>query len=230
MRRPRQKAAAGTVGKYLLELRSRRLKASTIRRRAVAIGQVHEAKGHENPTKHRYVEDIVRNVHTEQHYEPEQKKPVLPDDLQLMLENLEDDCEARVLRDRAVLLLAWATGFRRSELASLTAGDVEWTAHGFVARLRRINRYQQTQPAVRRVAYSDDELLCPAHTLRAWLDYACITGGPLFLRIDRWGNIWTSSGLTGKSLTRIVKNAAAAAGFDPADYSTQSFRVSPDSE
>lgn len=64
---------------------------------------------------------------------------------------------------------------------------------------------------------------CPARALKAWLDATAITGGPLFVRIDRWSNIW-STGLTGKSITRIIKKAAEAAGLDPADYSARSFR------
>lgn len=216
-------ASAGTVGSYLLELRAKKLKASTIRRRAVAIGRVHDSQGLENPTKNRYVEDIVRGVHEEQQYEPEKKAAIPPDDLAAMVRALEDDCKAKLLRDRAILLVGWATGFRRSELASLTAGDLEWTEDGVIVRLRRVNRYQQKEPDVCHIDFLEEEDLCPARALRAWLDAACITGGPLFVRIDRWKNIWPD-GLTGKSLTRVVKKAAKAAGFDPANYSSQSFR------
>lgn len=216
-------ATAGTVGAYLLELRGKRLKASTIRRRAVAIGRVQDSQGHENPTKNRYVEDIVRGVHREQQYVPEKKTPIPPDDLAAMVRALEDDCKAKLIRDRAILLVGWATGFRRSELASLTVGDLEWTDDGVVVRLRRVNRYQQKDPDVCHIDFLEKEELCPVRALRTWLDTACITGGPLFVRIDRWKNIW-SEGLTGKSLTRVVKKAAEAAGFEPANYSSQSFR------
>jgi integrase len=172
----------------------------------------------------------VRGVHEEQQYLPEKKTPIPPDDLAAMVRAFEDDCKAKLLRDRAILLVGWATGFRRSELASLTAGDLEWTDDGVIVRLRRVNRYQQKEPDVCHIDFLEEEDLCPARALQAWLDAACITGGPLFVRIDRWGNLW-STGLSGRSLTRIVKKAAACAGFDPSSYSCQSLRsYSPSTE
>lgn len=218
-------AEANTIGEYLMGLRAQQLRASSIRRRAVSIGRVHVSQGHENPTRCRHIEDIVRGVHHEQHYEPERKTVILPEKLTRMVDALEADCEAMLLRDRAILLIGWASGFRRSELASLTVGDIEWTEEGVTLTLRRINRYQQREPDSCVVEFlpEGDTSPCPARALKAWLDAAAITGGPLFVRIDRWGNIW-STALTGKSITRIIKKAAEAAGLNPADYSARSFR------
>lgn len=218
-------ARPNDVGAYLLNLHRDGLEASTIRRKSVAIGRMHVAAGHENPTEHRSVESIARGVFVDQHYEPDRKTRVDEDKLFQLVEAIDHDIEAQTKRDRAVLLLGWKTRFRRGELASLTVADLSWMgSEGLAIQLRRdVNRYQQKDPALRILSRARDREWCALAELERWMTLADIDGGPIFRRIDRWGNIWPD-GLSGKSLTNIVKNAAEQAGLNPADYSFQSFR------
>ena len=48
-----------------------------------------------------------------------------------------------VSEDRALLLVGFAGGFRRSELVSLNVGDIEFTEDGLVVRLRRSKNDQE---------------------------------------------------------------------------------------
>ena len=48
-----------------------------------------------------------------------------------------------VSEDRALLLVSFAGGFRRSELVSLNVGDIEFTEDGLVVRLRRSKNDQE---------------------------------------------------------------------------------------
>ncbi|MGM0559313.1 MAG: site-specific integrase [Myxococcota bacterium] len=218
-------AKANDVGAYLLHLHRDGLEASTIRRKSVAIGRMHVASGYDNPTEHRSVESVARGVFVDQHYEPSRKARVDEDKVFRLVDAIDHDIEAQTRRDRAVILLGWRTRFRRGELASLTVADLSWMgSEGLAIQLRRdVNRYQQKDPDLRILSRARDAKWCALAALERWMALGNIDGGPLFRRIDRWGNIWPD-GLTGKSLTNIVKNAAEQAGLDPADYSFQSFR------
>src|SRR3984893_2670926 len=43
----------------------------------------------------------------------------------------------RQLRDRAILLIGFASAMRRSELVALNVDDLEWTAEGVLLHIRR---------------------------------------------------------------------------------------------
>ena len=53
------------------------------------------------------------------------------------------ECPVGYPEDRALLLVGFAGGFRRSELVSLNVGDLEFTEDGLVVRLRRSKTDQE---------------------------------------------------------------------------------------
>jgi integrase len=60
--------------------------------------------------------------------------------------------------------------------------------------------------------------------LRAWLERAVITSGPLFRPVDRHGRLG-SGRLSDKAVALVVERAATAAGLDPARYAGHSLRA-----
>ena len=70
------------------------------------------------------------------------KAPLLTADIRRMVDALPDTLAG--CRDRALLLLGFAGGFRRSELAALDVEDVKMTEDGLVVKLRR----SKTQVAI----------------------------------------------------------------------------------
>ncbi len=69
-----------------------------------------------------------------------------------------------------------------------------------------------------------DEQVCPVRALRAWLNAAGIESGPVFRRLDRWGNV-KDSGLHPSAVATIVRDAASAIGLDPAEHTAHSLRA-----
>jgi site-specific recombinase XerD len=199
------------------------LAAATLERRLVSIADRHRAAGLESPTSHPEVrktrKGIRRTFGTAQH----RKAPIRTRDLRAMVATL-DVGRMIGLRDRALLVLGYAGAFRRSELVALDVDDIEDTADGLVVAIRRSKTDQEGEGHRLGLPWGSDPSTCPVRTLRAWIDAAGITDGPVFRAVDRHGNV-AASRLTERSVTAVTKRAASAAGIDPAKIGAHSLRA-----
>jgi integrase len=59
--------------------------------------------------------------------------------------------------------------------------------------------------------------------LRVWLAFSRIDVGPVFRRIDKWGNIGAAA-LDSQSVNYIIKHRCGAANLDPTQYSAHGLR------
>lgn len=96
------------MGLYLIDLVRQRPKFSTLRRRAIAIGRVHDVNEQDSPCDNAYIAQVVFGARLELGDDMEQKQPATPELMRRMVEALEDDNEAKLLRDRALLLVGAA--------------------------------------------------------------------------------------------------------------------------
>jgi integrase len=136
------------------------------------------------------------------------------------------------VRDRALLLAAFASGGRRrSEIASLR---VEQIHHDDPVPVNPADPHSSKLTALTlhlgrtktNAAESDQTAILigkPADALLQWLERAAITAGPVFRAIDQWGNL-KSRALDAQSVNLILKSRIKAAGFDPAAYSAHGLR------
>jgi len=74
------------------------------------------------------------------------------------------------------------------------------------------------------IPYGSKPATCPVRAVRAWLTTTGITDGPLFRGVDPHRNLGRER-LSDKTVARVVKNAAEAAGFDPVKYAGHSLRA-----
>ncbi len=112
----------------------------------------------------------------------------------------EDDSSAGV-RDAAVIGLAYLSGARRAELVALHVADVDIDP-----------------PAIRVVGKGGKQRLVPLSPtvgplLKAWLTLRGESGGPLFCRIDRTGNLRLGRTLTGEAIRQILSRRVLSAGL-----------------
>jgi hypothetical protein len=138
------------------------------------------------------------------------------------------------LRDRALLLLAFGSGGRRrSEIVRLRVDDLEEraavpadlsTPDGSTLPVLAV-RLRRTKTSSAEAGESALIVGRPVDALRAWLEFSKIDSGPVFRRIDKWGQIG-SMALDPQSVNAIVKSRCAAAGLDPAQYSAHGLRSS----
>jgi integrase len=128
-------------------------------------------------------------------------------------------------RDRALLLLGFASSLRRSELAALQLADVDEVAQGLVIRLGRSKTDQAGVGREIGVHRGARGVSCPARALRLWL---CDRGdwpGPLFCFVDRKTGAIARRPMSGESIALAVKAACARVGLDVAKYSGHSLRA-----
>lgn len=91
------------------------------------------------------------------------------------------------LRDRAILLIAFAAALRRSELVALHVDSIERRARGILLHLGATKTDQEGKGTV--LPVPNGRFLKPVEALDAWLAAAGITEGPLFRPIDKYGNV-----------------------------------------
>src|SRR5580658_1491474 len=211
-----------TVAFYLTD-RAATLKTSSLARRITTINRAHQAAGQPSPAtmQNAIVSEVWKGIKRKKGIAQRGKKPFLTPDLRRMIAELPEDL--RGMRDRALLLAGFAGGFRRSELAGLRVEDLETAPDGLIVRLRRSKTDQEGQERPVGLPYGSDPATCPVRALRAWLDQAGITEGPVFRSIDRHGLV-NGRALHADSIAYLVKRAAAQAGLATAEYAGHSLR------
>ncbi len=65
---------------------------------------------------------------------------------------------------------------------------------------------------------------CPVGAVRAWLDRAGIADGPVFRAITKGGRVRTGR-LGDRTVARVVQEAVAGVGLDPAEFGGHSLRA-----
>ncbi|GAA5628234.1 tyrosine recombinase XerC [Brucella sp. NBRC 12953] len=137
-----------------------------------------------------------------------------------------DDLPA--IRDRAILMVAFASGGRRrSEVACLRIEQLVKQAPvtdedgSLLASLGIHLGRTKTGGA------DQDEFVYltgrPVEALTRWLEAAKIDKGSVFRKIDRWGNVSVRA-LEPSAINRIVKQRAQMAGLEPSEFSAHGLR------
>jgi hypothetical protein len=195
-------ATAQTVAAYLTHLATERgLKATTVAAHLTAIRAVHRGAGATTPDGLTARKVVVaaqrREAARDGRYGPRKAVPVMAADLPAIVAACDDQTAAG-LRDRAVVLLGFALLARRSELAALNLSDVEFVpGEGIAVTIRASKTDQSARGLVRRIHYAASERICPVRAVLAWTTFLAargVTTGPLFTRIDRWGNVGPAAG------------------------------------
>lgn len=214
-------ASPDTVVAYLVALADTR-KVSTLERRIASISQAHQAAGFTSPTSNMTVRVLMQGIRREKGTAPDCKAPAVTSDIKVMVSTLPDSLLG--IRDRALLLVGFAGGFRRSELVALDVGDLEFKREGLVINLRRSKTDQEGQGRKVAIPYGSNCDTCPVRSLQLWLEESGISSGPVFRSVNRHGNLQANR-LSDKAVALVVKRTAEAAGLNSSKYSGHSLRA-----
>lgn len=208
------------VAAYLAE-HAGKLAIATLQRRLASVSTAHGAKGLESPTTSKLVRTTMRGIRKRHGKLQRQAKPLLVEDLFRIMPMLGDS--VKDTRDRALLLIGFAGGFRRSELVGLNVEDIEAVRQGLIVTVTR-SKTDQTGEGRRIGIPFARGAHCPVLALEAWLKLAGIDEGPLFRPVTRHGEV-KGTRLSTEAVSRTVKQYAGAIGIDPTHYSGHSLRA-----
>lgn len=198
-----------------------KLAVSTIERRIATLSKAHDTLGVENPCRSPLVQTTLRGLRRKHGTAQKQAKPLLKEDLFAILDPMCDSMKDA--RDRALLLLGFAGGFRRSELVGLDVADIEHVRQGVVVTLRHSKTDQEG--AGRKIGIPHGRTRhCPVAAVTDWLARSGITEGAIFRPINRHGQLQPER-LSGYAVSEVIRERLATAGIDPEGYSGHSLRA-----
>lgn len=230
---------------YMAQCAADEMSTSTLDGRLAAIRHFHHEAGLTSPTDHPEIRRLRRGIRRTQGADVEHKHPISLPLLAAMLTARgarpplpKPHPAARPAarqtwllqqRDRALLLVGFFAGLRRSELAALNADDLELRDEGIRITIRRSKADQEGKGQFVDLPRVPDTLaglrwLCPVQAILSWLEISdrrlhirrqgqrpMSNPVPLFSAITKGGNI-TDTHLNAVTIKRTVKSSAAAAG------------------
>ncbi len=214
------------IGLYLADLASgsgpshsqsasRPLSVSTIDRRLSGLAWNYAQRGFALDRKNRHITTVLSGIKRRHARPPVQKEAILPEDILAMAATLPFDL--RGLRDRAILLLGYAGGLRRSEIVSLdvqkddtpeSGGWVEILEKGALLTLNAKTGWREVE-----IGRGSKDQTCPVHALEQWLHFAKIDFGPVFVGTSRDGKRALETRLNDKHVARLIKRCVLDAGI-----------------
>jgi integrase len=208
---------------YLVDLARAGRLPSTLGRRVCSISAAHLAAGFPSPSD-ADVREVLSAIERRVGRAPQHRKAALSiDALRKLLAVCGDG--ARGARDRALLLVGFASGLRRSELAALDLADVEERPEGIVLQVRWSKTDQAGAGRAVGVNRGLRRSTCPARALAAWLVERGDWDGPVFPQLTQPGDAVTRKRMQGRAVAEVVKAAARRAGLDASVYGGHSLRA-----
>jgi len=197
---------------YLTHL-SKTSKFSTLKRRIASISVVHQLKGYYLDTKHPVIRENLLGIKRIIGSNQKAKKPILINDLRKIVDvitNLKIK-EIKKTRDKALILIGFAGGFRRSELVAIENEDIEFVREGVKIFVKRSKTDQSGEGMIKAIPSFDNAFYCPVLHLQDWIAKGKTKKGKIFSISD-------------KSVALIIKRYANLAGLDGNKYSGHSLR------
>ena len=199
------------ISLYLTFL-SKSSKFSTLKRRLASISVIHRLSGHYIDTKHPMITENLLGIKRIKGSYQKAKKPILINDLKQIINAIDKDKnEKNRFKNRALILIGFAGGFRRSELVAILYEDVDFVPEGVKIFVKRSKTEQSGEGMTKGIPYFSNPDYCPVISLKNWIEKSEIKSGKIFDMSD-------------KSVALTVKKYTAIVGLDSGKYSGHSLR------
>ena len=202
-----------SVSLYITQL-SQTSKFSTIKRRLASINVVHRIKGHHLDSKHPIIKENLEGIKRKIGIYQNGKKPLLINNLYNIIDLIEQYKVNKYLisvRDKAIILIGFSGGFRRSEIVNLEKKDLEFVGEGLKIRVTKSKNDQYGEGMIKAIPYFNNRKYCPVIAIQDWLQATKIVKDKIFPYSD-------------KTVSLIVKKYLNLIGLDSSLYSGHSLR------
>ena len=198
------------VSLYLTYL-SKNSKYSTLKRRLASINVMHKHKGYYLDTKHPIIIENLIGIKRQIGVHQKAKKPLLFSDLKQIIKVISEFSisNQRKLRDKALILVGFSGGFRRSELVNITRDDVEFVKEGVKIFVKKSKSDQSGEGMTKAIPYFKYVEFCPVNHLKNWMH-------------ENRNNLVFP--ISDKNVALIIKKYASRAGLDDKKYAGHSLR------
>jgi site-specific recombinase XerD len=188
-------------------------KVSTLKRRLASISVVHKLKGHYIDIKHPLIIENLMGIQRKKGVFQKSKNPILINELKEIINVIEKNNtnELKKNRDKALILIGFSGGFRRSELVNIDLEDIEFTKEGLKIFIKRSKTDQSGEGMTKAIPYFKEKSFCPVIFLKKWIEVSNIRKGLLF-------------NISDKMVAILIKRYLSKAGFDSKKYSGHSLR------
>jgi integrase len=181
---------------------------SALERRLAAIGHAHRLRELEWSAGHPAIRATLRGIYRTHRRRSRQAAALTSAELKRLVAACGGDLTGT--RDRALLLLGFAGALRRSELVAVDREHIRLTDTGLRLLLPSSKTDAEGKGVELGIARGKRRETCPVRALEAWLDVSDCRYGPVFRKVDRWGNI-EHRRLGGDAVRDILLRRAAAA-------------------
>ena len=194
------------IALYITHL-SKSSKFSTLKRRIASISVIHKIKGHYLDTKHPIIMENLHGIKRTLGARQKAKKPLLINNLKLIIKAIDK----KKIRDKAIILIGFAGGFRRSELVNINLEDIDFVSEGVKILVKRSKTDQSGEGIIKAIPYFENNEFCPVVTLKEYIKTKNIKEGKIFPISD-------------KTVALIIKKYAKKVGLDSSGYAGHSLR------
>jgi len=217
------------VRRYLTQLggvggrKGAKLKPKSAQRHLAAITAAHRAAGLDFDAQHPILKRTMNGILRTYGARQEGARALRAEDIEAICKIFSLDL--RSVRNKAIILLGFAGGFRRSEIVALNVNDLAFEDGMLCVSLRRSKTDQEGEGRTIVIMPAEKPETCAVAAVRAWLKAADLEhegDNPLFRPVGHSGVEF--SRLSDKSVDRIVKRACRAAHLKE-NYSAHSLRA-----
>jgi len=187
-------------------------KFSTLKRRLASISVIHKISGHYIDIKHPMITENLMGIKRILGSHQKAKKPILISELKLIINAIDKDKnETNRIKNKALILIGFAGGFRRSELVSIDYDDLDFVPEGVKIFVKRSKTDQSGEGMTKGIPYFNNSDYCPVVSLKKWIEKSEIKFGKIFDLSDR-------------TVALTIKKYTNLAGLDSNKYSGHSLR------
>jgi len=187
-------------------------KFSTLKRRLASIKVIHRLKGHYIDIKHPIIGENLLGIKRKMGVKQKAKKPLLINDLKEIIKVIDEEKnDFKKHQNKALILIGFSGGFRRSELVSIQYEDIDFVNEGVKILVRRSKTDQSGFGMTKAIPYFENKIYCPVTSLKEWINHAKIKNGKIF-------------NISDKTVALTIKKYALLVGLDKTKYAGHSLR------